>query len=156
MGRPAKPAKLLLLNGRSEGKDSAGRPVATPPPFERCAPDPPGEDWFDEEARAEWERVTGELEPLGLLKAGDRRGLITWCTTWSRFVAATREYQRDGMIVVNPDSGNLRRHPAVGIAETAAAQLRAWASEFGLTPSAERRLGTFAPELDDSSSPYAG
>jgi P27 family predicted phage terminase small subunit len=50
----------------------------------------------------------------------------------------------------------LRRHPAVGIAETAAAQLRAYAAELGLSPAAERRIGTFAPELDGGTNPFAG
>ena len=148
MGRTAQPANVLLLKGRSEGRDSAGRPVPTPPPFERCAPEPPGEDWFDGEARAEWGRVVPELEALVLLKAPDRAGLVAWCVTWSRFVTAVRTYQRDGMLVINPDSGNLRRHPAVGIAETAAAQLRAYAAEFGLSPAAERRIGAVAPTAD--------
>lgn len=148
-----KPAKLLLLAGRGDGKDSAGRPVPPPPAFERCAPNPPTASWFDREARAEWRRTVPELAALGLLKAPDRAVLVVWCLTWSRYVAAVKQYQRDGMLVTNPDSGNLRRHPAVGIAETAAAQLRTYAAELGLSPAGERRIS--APITgDDDDNPF--
>ena len=43
------PAKLLLLHGRGNGKDSAGKLVPTPPAFERVAPEPP--EWLDDEGR---------------------------------------------------------------------------------------------------------
>lgn len=36
-----KPRELLLLNGRGNGKDSAGYPVPLSPPFKRMAPNPP-------------------------------------------------------------------------------------------------------------------
>jgi P27 family predicted phage terminase small subunit len=80
------------------------------------------------------------LEAPDLLKPEDRAMLTVFCETWSRFVAAVRQYRAEGMLVTNPDSENLCRHPAVGIAETAAAQLRSFAAEFGLTSSAEQRL----------------
>lgn len=43
------------------------------------------------------------------------------------------------MTLVNPDSGRVHKHPAVGVAEVAA-QLRALAGEFGLTPAPGRHL----------------
>jgi hypothetical protein len=65
-----KPTKLLLLNGRGDGKDSAGRPVPLAPPFKRQAPEPPS--WLSREARAEWRRIVPELERLDLVKPADR------------------------------------------------------------------------------------
>jgi P27 family predicted phage terminase small subunit len=138
MGRAPQPAALKLLKGRGAGRDSGGRLVEHPPKFVREAPEAP--DWLDAEARAEWERVTPELERLDVLKAADGAMLAVYCETWSRFVAAVKQYRAEGVTLTNPDSGNRRRHPAVGIAETAAAQLRGFAAEFGLTPSAEQRI----------------
>ena len=128
MGRTAAPANLKILKGRSAGRDSGGRRVAHPPKFIREAPEPP--DWLDAEGRAEWERITPGLERLDLLKPEDRAMLAVFCETWSRFVAAVRQYQAEGATIVNPDSGNVRKHPAVGIAEVAGAQLRAFAAEL--------------------------
>ena len=62
-------------------------------------------------------------------------------------------YQLEGLTIVNPDTGCLRRHPAVGIASEAAAQLRSIANEFGLSPAAERFLN-IAPRDDDTPDPF--
>ena len=139
MGRTAAPATLKLLKGRGEGRDSGGRPVAHPPKFIREAPDAP--DWLDAEARAEWRRVAPGLEALDILKPEDRAALTVFCETWSRFVAAVKLYRAEGMVLVNPHSGRAHKHPAVGVAEVAATQLRAYAAEFGLTPATEQRIG---------------
>lgn len=65
-------------------------------------------------------------------------------------------YRAEGATLVNSDSGGVYRHPAVGIAEAAAAHLRTLAAEFGLTPSAEQRLASFTPDSDDDGNPFAG
>jgi P27 family predicted phage terminase small subunit len=139
MGRTAAPATLKLLKGRREGRDSGGRPVAHSPRFVREAPAPP--DWLDAEAQAEWRRVVPGLEALDILKPEDRAALAVFCETWSRFVAAMRLYRAEGIVLVNPDSGRAHKHPAVGVAEVAATQLRAYAAEFGLSPVSEQRIG---------------
>jgi phage terminase small subunit len=94
------PAKVLLLHGRGNGKDSSGYQVPTPPAFERVAPEPP--DFLDDEGRAEWDRVIADLEPLGLLKNSDRGTLVAYCEAWSRFVAAVKQYRSEGVVRVNP------------------------------------------------------
>jgi P27 family predicted phage terminase small subunit len=152
MARKADPAGLRLLKGRSEARDSGGRLVAPSPNFVREAPEPP--EWLCVEARAEWDRVVPGLERLDLLKPEDRAVLAAYCVTYARFVEAVRIYRAEGTTIVNPDSGNLRRHPAVGIAEAAAAQLRSLGAEFGLTPASERAVSPVAPE-HDANNPYA-
>lgn len=139
MGRKAAPAALKLLKGRSEGRDSGGRVVPQPPKFIREAPEPP--EGLSNEARAEWDRVVPALEELDLLKSVDRAMLTVWCETWARYVAAVKVYLAEGVVLVNPDSGRAHKHPAVGVAEVAGAQLRALTAEFGLSPSSEQHLG---------------
>ena len=73
-GRIPVPAGLKLVNGRSEGRDSGGRIVPQTPRFIREAPAAP--DWLEGVARTEWERVTPELEELGLLKAADQAAFV--------------------------------------------------------------------------------
>jgi len=41
------------------------------------------------------------------------------------------------------------KNPAILIVEAASKELRAWSSEFGLTPSSEGRLGGLVPSGDD-------
>jgi P27 family predicted phage terminase small subunit len=152
VSRNPAPTALKLLNGRSEGRDSGGRIVPPVPKFARQAPEPP--EWLSGEARAEWDRVVPGLERLDLLKVEDRAVLVAYCETWSRFVAAVSMYRSEGETIVNPDSGNMRRHPAVGIASEAAAQLKTLAGEFGLTPASERHLSPSLPD-DAGDDPFS-
>lgn len=146
-----RPAALKLLNGRSPGRDSGGRVVPTPPKFERCAPDAP--EWLSDEARAEWDRVVPGLDALGVLKPEDRAALAAYCDSWATYVAATRQCEREGLTLTNPDSGRVHAHPAVAVANTAARQMLRFAVEFGLTPASEQRLA--APTAtDDDTDPF--
>lgn len=141
----AKPAQLLLLNGRGENKDSAGRAVAPPPPFRRIAPKVPS--WLSAEAKAEWKRVAPGLTRLDLLKEEDRAALAAYCETWATFVRAQRVLTKEGLTYL-ARQGEIPR-PEVAIARQAGKELRAWASQFGLTPAAERNVTGPAAEDDD-------
>ena len=92
-----------------------------------------------------------------MLKNSDRGVLVAYCEAWSRFVAAVREYHREGVVKLNyPDSGRTGKHAAVAVAENAAVQLKLakLGSLLGLSPVAERGL-SFTPPADDDD-PYAG
>lgn len=162
MGRPPKPAALLLLNGRGDGQDSAGRPVAAPPPFKRSAPNPP--TWLSREAKAEWRRVAPGLERLDLIKPEDRAAFSAYCEVWSRFVAATRDIAKNGLTVRNESTRKdgttsvwWTKNPAVAVAEQAESRLLQYAAQFGLTSAAERNVS----KRDDGrgefeTNPFAG
>ncbi len=149
-----RPAALRLLTGRAEGRDSGGRVVTPPPAFRRIPPKPP--TWLSREAAAEWRRVVPGLARLDLLKEEDRAALVSYCETWATYVEAIRDVRRNGLTVENTstrrdgtESTWVTKNPAVAVAERAAQQLRSWCHEFGLTPSAESRLGREAAEDDD-------
>jgi len=162
VGRPPQPANLLLLNGRGDGKDSAGRPVATPPPFKRAAPNPP--TWLSREAKAEWKRVAPALQRLDLVKPEDRATLAAYCQVWSRLVAAYKDIDLNGTKVRNESTRKdgttsvwWTKNPAVAVAEQAESRLLQYAGQFGLTPAAERNVS----KRDDGrgefeSNPFAG
>lgn len=139
MGSP-QPAALKLVNGRGPGRDSGGRQVPKTPGFKRLPPEAP--EWLPDEARAEWARVVPELARLDLVKPIDRASLTAYCLTWDRLVTAQKEIASDGGSVLGKNSQGRVRHPAVAVAEAASKELRAWAQEFGLTPSAEQRVGS--------------
>ncbi|MFI6583552.1 hypothetical protein [Embleya sp. NPDC050493] len=69
-GPAARPAALRLVEGRSPGRDSGGRPVAPHPAYTR--PPPAAPIWLPCEAAAEWRRVVPELQRLKFLKLPDR------------------------------------------------------------------------------------
>jgi P27 family predicted phage terminase small subunit len=160
MGRTAQPAALKLLNGRGNGTDSGGRKVSTGPAFKRLPPEPP--EWLTAEARAEWDRVVPGLSRLDILKEEDRAVLAAYCETWARFVEATRNVQENGLTITNratrkdgTESEWTTTNPAVGIASTAGKELRAFAAQFGLTPSSEAALSKGGDDGDEDDNPFA-
>lgn len=152
-GPAPRPPALKLLNGTSAGRDSGGRLVEPPPNFVREAPQPP--TWLSREAKAEWRRVVPSLEALDILKSADRAALAVMCETWSTFVASTRQYRAEGLVLTNPDSGRVHTHPAVSVANIAARQFLRYAAEFGLSPAAEHRLNAANLAGDDDENPFS-
>jgi len=150
-GRTPKPAGLKLLEGRGNGKDSGGREVKPTPGFTRLPPEPP--DFLAGRARALWDQIVPELQRLQLLKPIDQAALTALCLTWERLCGAQALIKSEGMTV--PGERGPVKNPAVLIVEAASKELRAWASEFGLTPSAEGRLGLAVPDSDaDDDNPF--
>jgi phage terminase small subunit len=137
MPQSPRPAALKLLNGRNQGVDSGGRKVAPPANFARTVPKPP--TWLSEEAAKEWKRITPELSRMKLVKEIDRGSLAAYCESWSRFVEISQSWH----------AGDAR----TSLVENASKELRQWAREFGLTPSAEGSVRP--PELPDGDDPFA-
>lgn len=131
-----RPVVLKLLEGRGNGTDSGGRKVAQSPLFKRLPPEAP--EWLPPEAKAEWDRVAPELDRLELTKSIDRAALTAYCLTWDRLVTAQQMANDHGLLGKNAQG--VVRAPWVAIIEAASKDLRAWAGEFGLTPSAESKL----------------
>lgn len=164
MARTAQPAALQLLKGRGNGTDSGGRKVQAPPSFRRIAPKPP--TWLSREAAAEWRRVVPGLQRLDLLKEEDRATLAAYCETWATYVAATRDVTRNGLTiekVTTATKGEETRvtvttmtNPSVIVARNAGKELRAWATHYGLTPSAESALGKAADDGAEEENPFSG
>lgn len=106
--------------------------------------------WLAKEAKREWRRIAAELEALGLLTRVDRAALAAYCQCYARWVAAEAALRRpDGSMTLTTttDKGNIIQHPAVGIANKAMAEMRAFLSEFGMTPAARTRIN--AKPLED-------
>lgn len=152
VGRTPRPASLKILEGRGNGRDSGGREVKPTPGFIRLPPEPPA--FLSGAARELWDQVVPELQRLQLLKPIDQASLTALCLTWDRLCTAQRLVARDGM-VIETERGPVK-NPAVLIVEAASKELRAWSAEFGLTPSAEGRLGKLAaPDDADNDNPFA-
>jgi P27 family predicted phage terminase small subunit len=151
-----RPAALKLIEGSRPGRDSGGRKVHEPPAFRRIPPEPP--EWLPAEARAEWDRVVPELARLDLLKPVDRASLTAYCLTWDRLVRAQRELDEDedapGSVLGRNSQGRVR-HPAIAVIEAASKDLRAWAGEFGFTPSTEQALARGADDGNEDDNPFA-
>jgi P27 family predicted phage terminase small subunit len=135
MGRtgPApKPTALRVLHGDRKSRINLNEP--------RPRDQPPGRPaWLSPMAAEEWDRIAPDLDAMGTVKAVDATALACYCEAVGRLRVATRLVAETGPLLIGED-GRARKNPAVGQARDASYEVRMWAREFGLTPSARSPL----------------
>jgi P27 family predicted phage terminase small subunit len=146
-GRKPTPTTLKVLSGNPGKRPLNEREPAAP----QGLPEIP--EWLDDEAKAEWRRITIDLAEMGLLSKADRPALAAYCTAWSRWVDAEAQVKKYGTVVKSPDKGFPMKSPYLSIADQALELMRKLMVEFGLTPSSRSRIrvpsgGDEADELD--------
>jgi P27 family predicted phage terminase small subunit len=92
-------------------------------------------------ARAEWDRLAGELGTLQLLTTFDRAALAAYYGAYALWAEATEAIQKYGTMVKSP-SGYPIQSPYVSIANRQAEIMMRIASEFGFTPASRSRIST--------------
>jgi P27 family predicted phage terminase small subunit len=127
------PTNLRVLHGETRPSRIN---AAEPRPRDR-PPDRPG--WLTPAAAEEWDRIAPDLAAMGTVKAVDATGLAAYCEAVARFRAASAAVAASGAMLTDRD-GAERKNPAVGLARDASVEIRMWAREFGLTPSARQPL----------------
>jgi P27 family predicted phage terminase small subunit len=70
----------------------------------------------------------------------DRAALIALCLEWSRYLKATQEIRRLGLVVKTPTNGYPIMNPYLPIATKALAGCNRLWPELGLTPSSRSRV----------------
>lgn len=136
MGRrgPApRPNNLRLLHGEQ-------RPSRINRDEPRPRDVPPGKPgWLSAGAAAEWDRVLPELVAMRTAREADAIALAAYCEAVARLRTASELVARSGLMLRDRD-GVIRKNPAVAQARDASVEVRMWAREFGLTPSARQPL----------------
>ena len=133
-GRKPKPTHLKLLEGNPGKRDLPKNEPKPRPIAPRCP------QWLDPLARKEWRRVAKALNDLGLLTEVDGAALEGYCKAYSRWVTAEQEMDRAKITYFKTPSGYLQQLPQVSIAQKYLQIVKAFCSEFGLTPSARGRM----------------
>jgi P27 family predicted phage terminase small subunit len=142
-----KPTALKVLEGNPGRRPFNGAEPKPRPVVPACP------RWLDSEARREWRRVSGELERLGLLTIVDRAALAGYCQAYARWRQAEEVLSREGTTYETP-TGHLRARPEVAIAQRCLGLVRAFCSEFGLTPSARGRMSVGPMPESDEDNPF--
>jgi P27 family predicted phage terminase small subunit len=121
------PTGLKLVRGDERRRINTDEPKPLPGPVERPA-------YLSRLAVEEWDRVAPHLEAMRTLTAVDTTALAVYCEAVARWrglaevvAKSPPVIQRDGVLVKNP---------AYSQARDAAIEVRMFAREFGLTPSA--------------------
>jgi P27 family predicted phage terminase small subunit len=137
-GRRPKPTALKELTG-NPGKRPLNLLQPRPQGLARCPAH------LSAQAKSEWRRVAPELRRLGLLTTVDRAALAAYCTLWSLAVDAERQIQKLGLILF--DEARAYKNPAVNVLKDVLAQMRLFATEFGMTPSSLSRIHVAQPNM---------
>ena len=93
--------------------------------------------------RAVWDEIVPTLLAVGLLDRADGPALEAMASAVAQFREANEVVEKEGMFVASPNGYRIA-HPAVAVANKAAAEYRSWCARFGLTPSDRIGLGLAA------------
>lgn len=143
-GRPPKPTALKKLGGNA-GKRAINKSEPKPATKRPSCPKHLGG-----EAKREWNRMANQLFKVGLLTEVDRAALAAYCQAWARWIEAEDEMRKpDFRMITVTDSGYPVVSPWLNIATMAMKQMKAFMTEFGMTPSSRSRVTVAAePETD--------
>lgn len=133
-GRKPKPTALKLLEG-NPGKRQLN--MNEPRLTQKMPPECP--DWLEEEAQAEWNRLSETLFKMGILTDLDVAPFAAYCQAYARWREAEEFISQHGSIV-KTKTGYWQQVPQVSIAHTNQKAMLQAAAEFGLTPSARSRI----------------
>ena len=152
MGRKSIPTNLHLLHGNPSKKPLAALFDGTLRP-EVAVPAMP--DHFSPEARAEWERITGHLEKLGLVSHIDRAALAGYCSSWGDYVWAEKRIAELNGASPNGEAGRIWDTPSgykqisvpMQIRNRALELMSKFLADFGMSPAARSRVTPSDPQL---------
>lgn len=150
-GRKPKPTKLKILEG-NPGRRPLNLNEPDPLPI---APECP--DWLLDDAKEEWKRLAPELEKLKLLTKIDKMAFVGLVQSYAMYKKASEFIKKNGTTYRIPrtdKSGKVTSvyiapFPEVAIANQSLKQIRAFATEFGLTPSSRGRIQLPWEDFDD-------
>jgi P27 family predicted phage terminase small subunit len=145
MGRNAKPIHLHLLEGnknrltKKEIEQRLEVEKRLQPKKDKIKPP----SWLDATAKKEFKRIASELVELDLLTNVDVNALAAYCDAYSNYIECTKIIQEEGLMVEYTNKAaetNKVPHPLLTKKKQLFEQMKAIASEFGLTPAARAKL----------------
>ena len=152
MGRrgPApRPTALKLLHGeRNHDRINPDEPAPRPTLPELT-------DDASDAVREVWDGTLRELDAMNLAFAADGPALRCFCEAVVVHRKASAELDGAPLMIVGA-MGGLVRNPVLQIQRDAAATIRAFAQEFGLTPSARSSIRAGKAGDGEEQNPFAG
>lgn len=140
------PTALRLINGERE---ATRRNEPVPRSGELACP-----DGVSDEVRDVWQYTVAELEHMTIDAPTDRDALLCYCEAVVVHRKASAALQHEPLMIPGRND-TLVRNPLVSMQRDAANTVRAFAQEFGLTPSARSRIDSSRRQADDDENPFA-
>ena len=142
-GRKPLPTRLKLLRGGRIHRKAKQEPKPAP-----GIPDCP--DFLSAAAKIEWDFITTELAPLGVLAMIDKAVLAGYCSELAAWAECEQFLQAQGSVVVLRDDKGvvkwMQEAPQARLALKHLEKVRQFASELGLSPSSRTRIHITQPE----------
>lgn len=134
-------AKKLAGEKASRINDAEPEPTAGPvtPP-----------DWLSAEARAVWDDLAPDLVAKGVLTTWDTEAFAVLCDAVTHYRQASAAVADDGVLVPGRRDAVVK-HPGMQLVRDTAATIRAYAGEFGLTPSSRSGVSIAEEDPDGTS-----
>lgn len=146
-GPARKPTRLKLIDGERKDRINEHEPVPRDGDLE-CPPE------VDAAVRKIWDYTLAELIHMGIDAPADRDSLLCYCEAVVAHRKASAVLAKSA-VLVKGIHGNMVRNPALQIQRDNAATIRAFAQEFGLTPSARSSIEA-GKEGGEDENPFAG
>lgn len=132
-GRKPKPTALKLVDGNPGKRSITGREPRPPSDKPTCPAH------LSPTAKAEWKRLAGVLNEIGLLTRIDRTVLAAYCQAYGRWVEAEKKLAETPPLLKTP-AGYVQTSPWITISNKQVELMTRLMAEIGLTPSARSRL----------------
>lgn len=132
-GPKPKPTALRILEGNPSHRPL---PENEPKPMADKVKCP---SWLHADAKKEWRRLAPGLIEMGLLTNSDVQTFAAYCQSYAMWKEAAEHVMREGMMQEAP-SGYIMKSPYASMAQSSLTQMKQFAGEFGLTPSARTRI----------------
>lgn len=127
------PTAVLVARGSWRGRE---RSAVEPEVQAATNIDPP--DNLDDEAKTIWRRVVKELQAIGIMGEVDRESLYCYVEACREFDKAVQELKKG--YLYKDAVGNVQKSPWIAIKRDAAARIKQFAAEFGLTPASRSNV----------------
>lgn len=132
-GPRRRPTHLAVLNGERPDRVNHDEP-----PAPDGLPEPPYD--MSEETQEVWDYTIEQLARMGIASTADREALVAFCEAVVTHREAVRGLRRSGLLIRTRRGDAFMRNPLLQVQRDAAAQVRGFAQEFGLTPSARSEI----------------
>jgi P27 family predicted phage terminase small subunit len=145
VGRKAIPIELQLINGnknrltKSEIEARRSAEQRLKPKADRIRPPA----WLSPVAKREFKRIVKEMDGLEVLTNVDVNVLALYCDAYAAYVDCTRIIEDEGLMVEYTNKAaetNKVPHPLLTKKKQLAEQMKALATEMGLTPASRAKL----------------
>jgi P27 family predicted phage terminase small subunit len=141
-GPQPKPTNLRLLHGDRKDRINSEEPV----PSDGLPVCP---SYASDEVREVWDYTLGELTVMKCATPADRDALVAFCEAVVLHRKASEAIARGDLLIDGMHNTRIR-NPMVLIQKDAAAQIRAFGQEFGLTPAARSQIRMGGTEKSDA------